>query len=115
MQKHWQVASDIEELQYSNMSQTYKFDKENPYENMKNPHLGYVQAIKVGDTMKAILMLEQHLQKNETDFEGWRMLGFLLQENDQDQKSCSSLLQSIKHNPEDIHSLLQLGISCTNI
>ena len=60
-------------------------------------------------------MLEEHLKHNETDSEGWRMLGFMLQENDQDQQSCTALLQSIKHNPSDLHSLLQLGVSCTNI
>ena len=60
-------------------------------------------------------MLEEHLKHNEADSEGWRMLGFMLQENDQDQQSCTALLQSIKHNPSDLHSLLQLGVSCTNI
>jgi len=115
LQKHWQVASDIEELQYQNLKQNYAFDKENPYKNELNPHRGYIEAISKGNTNKAILMLEEHLQRHETDANGWRLLGFLLQENDQDQKSCSALLQSIKHDPSDINSLLQLGISCTNI
>jgi hypothetical protein len=91
MEKHWQVASDIEEMQFGNLKSNYGFSKQNPYANHANPHIGYLDAITKGDTPTAILMLEVHLQKHETDSQGWRLLGILLQENDQDQKSCSAL------------------------
>lgn len=115
MQKHWGIAQEMEEMQYQNMKDTYSFNKENPYKDIQNPHVEFIEAVKTGDSQKAIYMLEEHLKHNETDSEGWRMLGFMLQENDQDQQSCTALLQSIKHNPSDLHSLLQLGVSCTNI
>lgn len=102
MQKHWQVASDIEELQYSNMKHKYAFNNSNPHANHANPHLGFVESVSKGDTPNAILFLEAHLQKNETDSDAWRMLGIQLQENDQDQKSCSALLNSLKQNPDDL-------------
>lgn len=43
------------------------------------------------------------------------MLGRILQENDQDQKSITCFMNSINHNPENLDSLLSLGISCTNV
>ena len=38
-----------------------------------------------------------------------------MQENDQDQKSITCFMNSIKNNPQNLDSLLSLGVSCTNI
>lgn len=68
-----------------------------------------------GRNNEAILALEAHLQKNANDSESWRILGRVLQENDQDQKSIPCFMNSVEHNPQNLDSLLSLGVSCTNI
>ena len=60
----------------------YVMAMENPYKEEIDA-LGLAKKlIDEGRTNQAILALESHLAKNETDFESWRMLGILHQEND---------------------------------
>ena len=49
------------------------------------------------------------------DGDTWRVLGRILQENDQDQKSIPCFTNCLKYNPDNLDTLLSLGISCTNI
>ena len=42
MQKHWNIASDIDEMQYGNLKDNYAFNKNNPYENIANPHKEFI-------------------------------------------------------------------------
>ncbi len=60
------------------------------------------------------MALEAHLQKNRDDGETWRILGRILQENDQDQKSVTCFMNCLKTNPQNLDCLLSLGVSCTN-
>lgn len=71
--------------------------------------------INSGNNNQAILALEAHLQKNMQDGDTWRVLGRILQENDQDQKSIPCFTNCLKYNPDNLDTLLSLGISCTNI
>jgi peroxin-5 len=48
------------------------------------------------------------------DGDTWRILGRILQENDQDQKSITSFLNCLKYNPDNLDCLLSLGVSCAN-
>lgn len=71
--------------------------------------------ISKGRNNEAILALEAHLRKNENDSERWRVLGQILQENDQDQKSVPCFVNALRGDPKSLDSLLLLGVSCTNI
>lgn len=62
-----------------------------------------------------MLALEAHLEKNLQDGESWRILGRILQENDQDQKSIPCFTNCLKHSPNNLDCLLSLGVSCTNV
>ena len=113
--EHWQHASDMEEIQYKNFSEVYKFQENNPYSSLANPLEGIKQVIESGNSVELCQVLEAHLQKNPKDAQGWRALGVIYQNRDQDQQSVTCLLQAIKANPTDKDALLQLGVSCLNI
>lgn len=112
---HWQKASDMVETQYMNMKKNYAFNQENEYLKSNQPQRLFLDLIKQGRTGEAIKALEAHLQKNPTDHNGWVMLGGLLQENDQDQKSVTALLKAVELKPDCLSGLLMLGVGCTNI
>jgi uncharacterized protein HemY len=113
--RHWQHASDLEEMQYQNFKEKFVFSENNPYQALSNPLENIKQVIESGDTRELANLLEAHLQKNPTDSKGWRVLGEVFQERDQDQRSVTCFLNSIKHDPTDRDSLLQLGVTCLNI
>lgn len=113
--EHWQYASDLEEMQYQNFTDQYKFNDSNPYVNLQNPLDNLKATLQSGDLPHSVLIIEAHLQKNVNDYKAWRSLGILLQDMDQDQKSVSCLLNALRYNPNDKDTYLQLGVSCTNI
>ena len=73
-----------------------------------------LDLINQGNNDQAILALEAHLQKNLEDADSWRVLGRILQQNDQDQKSIPCFLNCLKNNPQNLDCLLSLGVSCAN-
>ena len=105
----------IEEIENQKLKKEYKFKNNNPYNSLSNPLEGIKQVIESGDTLELSKLLEAHLQKNPTDSKGWKALGFITQERDQDQNSVICFLNAIKHNPTDKDVLLQLGVSYLNI
>lgn len=115
LNEHWQHASDIQEMQYQNFTENYKFSESNPYINAQNPLDSLKDNLISGDLNQTVLILEAYLQKNVSDFKAWRSLGIVLQDMDQDQRSVSCFLNALKYNPEDQDTYLQLGVSCTNI
>lgn len=112
---HWQVAQDIVEAQNIVQNQYTATPGENPYLNENNPQRIFLQKIQEGNTLEAIHALEAHTQKHPTDHTAWRMLGSLLQENDQDNASIPAIMKAIEINPNCSESLFQLGVSCTNV
>lgn len=115
LSRHWQHSSDLEEMQYQNFREKFEFQPNNPYTALSSPLEGIKQVIQSGDIIELAKLLEAHLQKHPTDSKGWRALGLVYQERDQDQSSVTCFLQSIKHDPADRQSYLQLGVSCLNI
>ena len=111
----WQNATDLEEMQYQNFSETYNFNKENKFVNKKNPLAELKTYLAKGNPHLVVEILEAHLQKNPQDSKGWQALGVLLQELDLDQPSVTCFLNSVKYAPKNSNALLQLGVSCTNI
>ena len=92
----------------------YIFNSQNPYLNAQFPKQIALDLINKGNNNQAVLALEAHLQKHIEDGDSWRILGRILQENDQDQKSIPCFLNCLKYNPQNLDCLLSLGISCTN-
>jgi peroxin-5 len=113
--EHWQKASDLIETQYLDMKKDYTFTKENNYADANQPHRIFLELIKKGNIGEAIKALEAHLSQNPTDHMGWVMLGGILQENDNDQKSVTALMQAVELKPDCLSALLMLGVGCTNI
>lgn len=113
--EHWQKASDIIETQYLDMKRDYNFSKENTYADSNQPSRIFIELIKKGNIGEAIKALEAHLQQNPNDHLGWVMLGGILQENDQDQKSVTALMKAVELKPDCLSALLMLGVGCTNI
>lgn len=110
---HWQTAQDLEETQY--IRKKYQPSPNNRYANHPNPHRQFIKCQSSGDIAGSILALEAHLQKHPQDHRALRMLGTLLQENDNDSLSVSLLLDALKTDPNCSETLFQLGVSCTNI
>ena len=111
---HWQAASNIDEMQYLNIKRDYALPP-NKFSDCEAPHRAFLDLIKQGNATDASLALEAHLARCPQDHLGWNMLGGLLQENDQDQKSIAAYQQALKVKPDCLHTLLQLGVSCTNV
>ena len=112
----WQGATDLEEqLVYGDFRDKYIWSDPNPYTDVALPLPLAMEFINKGNNNEAILALEAHLQKNENDSERWRLLGRILQENDQDQKSVPCFVNALRGDPQNLDSLLSLGVSCTNI
>lgn len=70
--------------------------------------------IEQGQIQEAILCLEAEVQKNKENAVAWRMMGQLLQENDQDDYAIIAFKAAHEADPYDLDSLLSLGISSTN-
>jgi peroxin-5 len=92
----------------------YIFNPQNPYLNAEFPKEVALDLINKGNNDQAVLALEAHLQKHMEDGDTWRILGRILQENDQDQKSITCFLNCLKYNPDNLDCLLSLGVSCAN-
>ncbi len=113
--KAWQASNDLEEMQYANFNETYDFKKDNKNIDLENPIEKLPEILRNGNLIQTIDILEAHLQKHPDDYQGWKALGMIHQEMDKDQPSVACFLNSLKYNPQDLSSLLQLGVSCTNI
>lgn len=100
---------------YGDFRDKYIFSENNPYLDVAMPLPLAMEFISKGKNNDAILALEAHLRKNENDSERWRVLGQILQENDQDQKSVPCFVNALRGDPKSLDSLLLLGVSCTNI
>jgi hypothetical protein len=111
----WQLAGDMEEMQYQNFNDHYDFAPDNKFKDLQNPLSELKNNLSQGNPHLVVEILEAHLQKNPQDSNGWKALGILLQELDVDQPSVSCLLNALKYSPNDANVLLQLGVSCTNI
>lgn len=112
----WQASTDLEEqLVHGDVKAEYLFNPNNPYREVAFPKKLALDLINAGNNNEAVLALEAHLEKNMQDGESWRILGRILQENDQDQKSIPCFTNCLKYSPNNLDCLLSLGVSCTNV
>jgi len=97
-----------------NKNADYKFQDENPYLDSNDPLAEAQRLIREGRDREALLALEPEVTRNPDSSEGWRQLGQLYAELDQDVEAIQCLRKGHEVDPYNLDSLLALGVSCTN-
>lgn len=93
----------------------YEFQKDNQYLDESGDLLAKaLQLIREGRDREALLCLEAEVQRNPQSSEGWRHMGQLYAELDQDIEAIQCLRKGHEVDPYNLDSLLALGVSCTN-
>eukprot|EP00742_Colponemidia_sp_Colp-10_P003954 GILJ01004216.1.p1 GENE.GILJ01004216.1~~GILJ01004216.1.p1 ORF type:complete len:619 (+),score=99.94 GILJ01004216.1:211-1857(+) len=92
----------------------YEFAQENPFWEEPEPLPLAERLSSEGNIKDAILALEVEVQRNPESSDGWRMLGGLHAENDEDPRAIACLQKGHEVDPYNIDLLLILGVSCTN-
>lgn len=110
----WDQAGGMEHLWRGAKNAEYKFQDDNPYTGSDSPLAEAQRLIREGRDREALLALEAEVQKNPDSSEGWRMLGQLYAELDQDVEAIQCLRKGHEVDPYNLDSLLALGVSCTN-
>merc|ERR1719487_23826 len=105
MEAMWGAAANPRELQFAS---------DNPYMTADSPLALAQQLIREGKDKEAMRALEAEVQKNPESSEGWRMLGQLYAEQDQDVEAIMCLRKGHEADPYNLDSLLALAVSCTN-
>jgi len=73
-----------------------------------------VEAYQRGELEEALLFLEAEVLMNPESAEGWRHLGMVQAESDNDRMAIASLLKAVETDASNLEALLELGVSCTN-
>mmetsp|Transcript_46949 Transcript_46949/g.124242 ORF Transcript_46949/g.124242 Transcript_46949/m.124242 type:complete len:198 (+) Transcript_46949:763-1356(+) len=102
MESAWQKASEVQ------------FAEDNPFKDEANALQRAQQLILEGRDHEAMLCLEVEVQRNPQSSEGWRLLGQLNAEQDQDDQAIKCLKKGYEADPYNLHSLMALGVSQTN-
>jgi len=118
-QEGWQDAWQEEDPLGENAVETtkelkYDFAPQNPFEDTEDPFGLALKFREEGKITEAILALEAQLHKTPDRIECWQLLGTLHADNDQDKEAIACHLKSIEIDPQNLESLLRLGISCAN-
>jgi len=95
-------------------SNDYQLQKDNPYADHPDPLAEAQRLIAEGRDREALLCLEAEVTRNPESSEGWRQLGQLYAEMDQDVEAIQCLRKGHEVDPYNLDSLLALGVSCTN-
>eukprot|EP00923_Selenidium_pygospionis_P039992 GHVN01069309.1.p1 GENE.GHVN01069309.1~~GHVN01069309.1.p1 ORF type:complete len:457 (-),score=45.41 GHVN01069309.1:1225-2595(-) len=98
----------------SHANHPYTFEPNNPYLNIANPGLRGRELVREGKTSEAILALEAEVTADPECSEGWRMLGELHADNDQDVEAIECLKRGHQADPYNLESLMALGVSLAN-
>merc|ERR1719420_2533802 len=104
----------MEQMWNASKKQDYEFAKDNEFLNSDNPLAEAQQLLREGRDREALLALEAEVQRNPESSEGWRQLGQLYAELDQDVEAIQCLRRGHEVDPYNLDSLLALGVSCTN-
>merc|ERR1719221_448933 len=97
-----------------NKQKDYEFSKDNQYLDSDDPLAEAMRLLAEGKDREALLALEAEVQRNPESSEGWRQLGQLYAELDQDVEAIQCLRRGHEVDPYNLDSLLALGVSCTN-
>mmetsp|Transcript_111900 Transcript_111900/g.316854 ORF Transcript_111900/g.316854 Transcript_111900/m.316854 type:complete len:629 (+) Transcript_111900:1-1887(+) len=92
----------------------YTFQEDNSFLDDDDPLALGLRLLKEGRDKEALLAFEAEVQRNAESSEGWRHLGQLYAELDQDVEAIQCLRRGHQADPYNLNSLLALGVSCTN-
>lgn len=92
----------------------YSFASDNPYLDSADPLAEAQRLLREGRDREALLAFEAEVQRNPESSEGWRQLGELYAQLDQDVEAIQCLRKGHEVDPYNLDSLLALGVSCTN-
>jgi peroxin-5 len=92
----------------------YEFQAENKFLEESDPMAEALRLIREGRDREAILALEAEVQKHVDSSEGWRLMGQLYADLDQDVEAIQCLRKGHEADPYNLDSLLALGVSCVN-
>ena len=114
MENVWdQIESEGAQLRDAERSH-YRFTDPNPY-------LGRKDALEVGRDLfrrgvlsEAALALEAAVRADAKLVEGWRLLGTVHAENDDDRQAIAAMTKANEADPHNLEVLLSLGVSHTN-
>ncbi len=90
-----QVGADLDleqDAEAREARKKYEFKKDNPYKSLENLLELAKKLIAEERSQDAIMVLEAEVQKNPASSEGWRLLGQLHAENDEDEPAVACLL-----------------------
>jgi peroxin-5 len=108
------TESWMDKLWRAGKKDEYQFQTDNPYRDLMDPLAEALRLVAEGRDRDAMLCLEAEVTKNPESSEGWRMLGQLYAEMDQDVEAIQCLRKGHEVDPYNLDSLLALGVSCTN-
>lgn len=119
MEDIWEKAEELGTLQnawasVSHKSTDYKFAEDNKYLDSDDPLAEAHRLLREGRDREALLAFEAEVTRNPQNSEGWRQLGQLYAELDQDIEAIQCLRRGHEVDPYNLDSLLALGVSCTN-
>jgi peroxin-5 len=92
----------------------YEFAKDNEFIGSHDPLAEALRLLRESRDREALLALEAEVQRNPESSEGWRLMGQLYADLDQDVEAIQCLRKGHEVDPYNLDSLLALGVSCTN-
>ncbi|XP_053664797.1 peroxisomal targeting signal 1 receptor [Anopheles marshallii] len=92
----------------------YKFDEENPMEDVENAFEKGKAFLEQGDIPSAVLCFESAVKQDPENPEIWEKLGFSQAENEKDPNAIAAFNKALSFNPNNMPVLMALAISYTN-
>nr|AZL94273.1 peroxisomal biogenesis factor 5 [Cardiosporidium cionae] len=88
--------------------------EDNPYREMNSLLTLVKEFLSQGKVQDAMLACEAEIQRNPESSEGWRLLGQMHADNEQDVEAIACLKRGHEVDPYNLDSLLALGVSLIN-
>lgn len=105
---------DLRSFTNTNKETGYIFQEKNPYEQKLDPFEEGLKLMKDGNLTEAVKAFEAACKYDSTRAIAWRFLGKCSADNENEQNAIAAFHNCLEHDPYDLESLLQLGVSYTN-
>ncbi|XP_053209833.1 peroxisomal targeting signal 1 receptor-like [Panonychus citri] len=92
----------------------YKFNSNNPYQDVTDPFAEGMKRLEEGDIPSAVLHFEAACQKDPSQHLYWQFLGTSQAQNEHDSSAILALKKCIQLEPNNLIALMALAVSHTN-